>query len=57
MTRFRRPEWNAPTTAIEHAQDVFNWYVDNSKKSRLRFQISEVILVVVASSVPIAGPC
>jgi Protein of unknown function (DUF4231) len=43
------------SSASREAQALFYWYVDNARSSRFRYQVSEVILLVVAASVPIAG--
>jgi Protein of unknown function (DUF4231) len=42
-------------TALDEARGSFAWYERNAKISRLRYQISEVVLVCVAAAVPIAG--
>lgn len=41
--------------ALDEARSSFDWYERNAKASRLRYQVSEVVLVCVAASVPIAG--
>lgn len=44
----------ASENPLQQAEESFQWYVDNSRSSRLRYQVSEVVLLVVASAVPIA---
>ncbi|BEP12197.1 hypothetical protein acdb102_05080 [Acidothermaceae bacterium B102] len=43
------------SAALDEARSSFDWYERNAKASRLRYQISEVVLVCVAAAVPIAG--
>jgi Protein of unknown function (DUF4231) len=60
--RRRRP---APSTALPDADPasvaqaeairLFNWYARNLKRSRYRFQISELILLAASAAVPVAG--
>jgi hypothetical protein len=41
--------------ARAEAERVFDWYARNTKASRYRFQISELILLAASAAVPVAG--
>ncbi len=45
----------AGSYARAEAERVFLWYARNARSSRYRFQISEMILLVVSAAVPVAG--
>ena len=44
-----------PIDALVEARSLLVWYDENSRASRVRFQVSEVDLLVVAATVPIVG--
>jgi hypothetical protein len=41
--------------ARAEAERVFRWYARNARRSRYRFQISEMILLAASAAVPVAG--
>jgi hypothetical protein len=41
--------------ALREARSLLNWYVNNAKRSRLEYQVSEVVLLAAAAAVPVAG--
>lgn len=45
----------AASYAHSEAQRVFQWYARQARKSRYRFQISEMILLAASAAVPVAG--
>ena len=45
----------ATSYAYAEAQRVFHWYARNARQSRIRFQVSELVLLIAAAGVPVAG--
>ncbi len=50
-----KPPSELSSYARAEAERVFDWYARNARRSRYRFQISEMILLLASAAVPVAG--
>jgi hypothetical protein len=49
------PDLEPASFAQAEAIRLFRWYARNVKRSRYRFQVSELILLAASAAVPVAG--
>ncbi len=55
VTVASEPQPEPTSYARAEAERVFNWYARNARRSRYRFQVSEMILLLASAAVPVAG--